>query len=65
VSHTHHCSHTHNNGQRCNEVVAVCGDEHCQGDEGHYCTRHHPDPNHRREDPPVIRMTVAVAKEND
>jgi len=56
MAHTHHCV-------VCNNVVAVCGDAGCQSDEG-YCTLHHPDPDHHAEDKPVVRMTVAIAKED-
>jgi len=53
MAHTHHC-------QICKQVTAVCDDNHCQGDEGHYCPTHHPDPQFHIEDKPTVRMTVRV-----
>lgn len=54
--HTHHC-------EVCKQVVASCSDEHCQGDTGHFCTAHHPDPQFQRVDPPTVRMHVKVVAE--
>jgi hypothetical protein len=54
MAHTHHC-------KICKIPVAVCSDERCQGDEGHFCTIHHPDPQYQRDlQPPPGRTTVVV-----
>lgn len=54
MSHTHHCP-------VCKVPVAVCSDEHCLGDEGHYCTLHHPDPAYHQDlIPPPGRNTTTV-----
>jgi hypothetical protein len=58
MAHTHHC-------EVCKQPVAICGDDYCQGDSGHYCTAHHPDPQFHHEDEPTVRMTVRVAKEDE
>ena len=72
MAHTHHCSFINKeavllNGKilypaiLCGEVVAVHDRGDCYGnDEGHYCSRHHPDPRFHGEDPPQARMNVRV-----
>lgn len=55
MAHTHHC-------EVCKQPVAVCDDGGCQGDTGHYCTVHHPNPAHHVEDKPTVRMTVKLAE---
>lgn len=62
MPHVHQCA-------VCKQTVAVCDDSSCQqqeeqedgGGRPYYCSAHHPDPEHRVEDKPMVRFTVAVA----
>lgn len=51
--HSHFC-------KVCLTQTAVC-DGPCVQEEDHYCSQHHPDPEHRVEDKPTVRMTVKLA----
>jgi hypothetical protein len=55
-AHNHFC-------EVCKQAVAHCGAGDCQHPGPHYCSAHHPDPDHRVDDKPITRMTVAVAKD--
>jgi hypothetical protein len=55
--------HAHNHFcEVCKQAVAHCSGA-CQNEGPQFCSVHHPDPAHRVEDKPVVRMTVNVAKE--
>lgn len=54
--HYHKCSQTFDNGQKCHEIVAACEGGDCAGnDEGHFCSIHHPDPEHHVEPTPPLK----------
>ena len=51
----------------CKQVTGHVADDHrgevpmVDGQPAEYCSVHHPDPDHRIEDKPTVRMTVRVA----
>lgn len=51
--HSHYCD-------VCKVFVAACADQ-CVHDGKSFCSQHHPDPEHRIEDKPTVRMTVKIA----
>jgi len=54
--HYHKCCQELANNQVCGQVVAVCGGESCEQDkESHYCSIHHPDPQHHIEPTPPLK----------
>lgn len=64
MPHLHYC-------KVCNEQVAVCSDDSCLTDETHanavehYCSVHHPDPEHHVEPTEPLSRPITVRVEKD
>lgn len=52
MPHIHNC-------KVCNEQVAICAGD-CQQETDHYCSVHHPDPEHHVEPTPPLTKPITV-----